>query len=373
MSTGLQERPAATTLAAWIDRPEIHARLAAAVGDVMDVDQFIAHVMVAFQDPKVKSCTPLSQFTALHQLAALGLLPTLGQVALVPYKDTIKCSPQWQGYKALMERHPSILEVQAVLVHKRDSFTFHNGEIIHDYDPFDAARIINATSDIKGGYCKIIYRDGRPPKYHTVTAEHIEKCRRCAETQNVWTKWPEQMMLKTVYRDCYARRAVPIDPLVNARLQAVVNADDIDLGNDPQRIACDAPQSQPQQLSKSEQLAKQLATELPPSEGINAERKPGEDAESLPTQPPAPTSPTPLSRPQDEADTIAQWKADVSQLNSLGELTKAKQTIPAEINEAGRVSILSAIEMREASIRGNRGQRSNQKSFVDGGASATEE
>jgi len=237
MSTDLATRPQTEgKLADWIAKPEIHSRIAAAVGDIMDADQFIAHAMVAFQDPKVKGCTPLSQFTALHQLAALGLLPTLGQVALVPYKDIIKCSPQWQGYKALMERNASILEVQAVIVHKSDSFTLHNGVVEHNYDPFDEKREIKGTEDVKGGYCKIVYSDGRPPKYHLVTSKHIDKCRKCAQTQDVWNKWPEQMILKTLYRDCYARRAVPMDPLVHARLQQVTELDDLNLGNDPMRV-----------------------------------------------------------------------------------------------------------------------------------------
>lgn len=289
MSTSLQDRgQSELKLAQWVDRHEVRARISAAVGDIMDADQFIAHALVAFQDPKVKSCTPLSQYTALHQLAALGLLPTLGQVVLIPYKDQIKCMPQWQGFKALMERHPSVLEVTAVIVHKNDTFRFHNGEVLHDYDPFDATRNIQSLDNIKGGYCKIIYRDGRPPKYHIVTVEHIDKCRRCAQTQEVWGKWLVSMILKTLYRDCFARRAVPMDPLVHARLQAVVHADDINHGNNPNRIGEEFSASghEPPAVPKSrtEQLAdflssRSTAAETKPAPSETRPREPGCDTD----------------------------------------------------------------------------------------------
>jgi len=157
-------------------------------------------------------------------------------VILIPYKDTLKAMPTWQGYKAVMERHPKIVEVSAALVHNTDSFSFGTSGCQHEYDPFDPARDIKSAKDIRGGYCTIIYANGRPPKYHFTPVRHMEKARQCAKTQNVWTKWYEQMALKTCYRDCYARRAVPVDPLVGERMERLTKADDINLGNDPNRV-----------------------------------------------------------------------------------------------------------------------------------------
>ena len=223
-------------LRAMVERPEVRTRIAEAVGDVMDAGTFVAHMMVAFQEPAIKGCTDLSKFTALHECAALALLPTLNQVKLIPYKDQLKAMPQWQGYKALMERNPAICEVQGVLVHTADRFAFVNGEVAHEYNPFDPNRSIEKMADLLGGYVKITYTDGRLPKYHIVTVKTITKARACAQTQKVWDAWFEQMALKTLYRDCYARRAVPIDPFVQARMQKAVDADDAFLGNDPRRV-----------------------------------------------------------------------------------------------------------------------------------------
>jgi recombinational DNA repair protein RecT len=267
MSTGITTRKEEGKLRDWVADPGVHDQLTAAVGDVMDGDHFIAQALVSFQDPKVKNCTPLSQFTALHQLAVLGLLPTLGQVVLIPYKNEIKCMPQWQGLKALMERHPSVLEVQAVIVANGDSFAITNGDVQHSFDPFDETRQIRSTADIRGGYCKIVYADGRPPKYHFTPVAHIDKCRKCAQTQDVWSKWPEQMILKTLYRDCYARRAVPMDPLVHSRLQKAFDLDDVNLGNSPAKVESKIEQIANQQVEHPQII--DVEPEPPADDGIN--------------------------------------------------------------------------------------------------------
>lgn len=234
MSTALQTQPKPrNALAAWVNEDETRRQIAAAVGDTLDPELFTSHMLVALNRPDFARCTPASKARAVLECAALGLLPTAGQVVLIPYKDELKAMPQWQGYKAVMERHPAVLEVQAFLVHSSDAFGVENGAVHHAYDPLDPKRTFGGTDDLRGGYCKIIYRDGRPPKFHFTTADQIRKARGCAQTQNVWKQWFEQMALKTLYRDCYARRAVPVDPLVADRMERITAADDVVLGNDP--------------------------------------------------------------------------------------------------------------------------------------------
>ena len=377
MSTALQEHSRATGLTAWIDNPKAHARIDAAVGDVMETDQFIAHMLTAFQSPEVRGCTDQSKFTALHECAALGLLPTLNQVKLIPYKDQLKAMPQWQGYKALMERHPSILEVSGCLVHVADKFAFENGEPRHTYDPFDASRDIKNGKDIKGGYCKIVYSDGRPPKYHMVTVRQIEKARGCAQTQNVWGKWYEQMALKTLYRDCYARRAVPIDPLVYSRLQKVLKLDDINMGNDPLRIESESTETN--RCSKSDHLAGQLKLQgttaedkEPPVIDVAAEHPQSPDAttELQETKP----EPEPTGDPSADADLINEFADQVKQVATVGTVSKlvADYQEIATTDEA-RAKIQFHGDVRIKQIRGSRGPGSNQqKSAFDTGESATE-
>jgi recombinational DNA repair protein RecT len=238
----------------WASTSETRNQLQAALGGAMDVDLFMAHMMTAFQSDKIRACTAESKFRALHECAAMALIPTLGQVVLIPYAAKkcpqcgggaewakgkkgvcvchacrvefappmeLKCTPQWQGYKALMERNEEIADMTAVLVHVKDSFSMVDGVPQHSFDPFDPARLFRDGKDLRGGYCKITYSDGRPVKYFFMSAAEIEKRRKCAETDNVWQKWFEQMALKSVYRGVFQRRVVTVDPLVSARLERV--------------------------------------------------------------------------------------------------------------------------------------------------------
>lgn len=232
----------------WVEEPKLVSRLQAALGDIMPVEQFTAHMLTAFQDSKIIACSDQSKFIAVHKCAALGLLPTLDQVRLIPYGNEVKAMVQWQGYKALMERHPDVLDVTGYLVHVSDQITVENGEPNHRFNPLQPGREFKSVADLQGGYCKIIYCNARPPKYHCVTARQITKAQACAQTQNIWKKWYEQMALKTLYRDCYARRAVPIDPCAQVRLQKAILSDDRLLGNDPQRVPIESP-TEPDQLA----------------------------------------------------------------------------------------------------------------------------
>lgn len=272
MSTAMQAtEPKEEALRDWVQTPDAQREIAAAVGDIMPSDQFIAHMLVAFQDEKIRACSAKSKYRALTECAAMGLLPTLGQVVLIPYKTEVKAMPQWQGFKALMERHPDVLEVIGVLVHVKDQLSIQEGELHHSYDPFDADRDFQSSTDLRGGYCKIVYRDGRPPKYHIVRRKTIEQAQSCAQTQNIWKKWYYEMALKTVYRNAYARRAVPIDPLVGARLERVLKIEDVNLGNDPVRIVSEASVDHIEEARRFREITEQPQDPPTPEEQSAAE------------------------------------------------------------------------------------------------------
>lgn len=289
MSQGLapanqQEEKLRTLLAS----PEVERGLADALGSWMNPQTFLAQMLIACSDQKVDKCTVASKFKAVHFCATLGLLPTYQQVALIPRKnrDTevfeISVMPQWQGLKALMERHPDVLEVAPYLVYASDEFTTV-GEV-SDMQPVHRrgnalACVANGIDDIQGGYAKISYRDGRPNKWHFVTADYIRRCMLCSESYKgrekaikekkqwipacPWTDgWFEQQALKTVLRSAYARRVVPVDPMVAGRVETFLKQEDSLLGNDPRII-----EHQPQapaiaHSSRSAMLASQLQQPL---------------------------------------------------------------------------------------------------------------
>lgn len=237
-------------LTTWLSTDTVRQRVGSALGGWMDPDDFLAQIMISFQDPDVKSCRVDSLFAAAHTCASLGLLPSLGQVALIPRKGVCTVMPQWQGYQAIMLRNPEVQDVTAHLVHVNDEYDLNvGGKFTHNFDAFDESRTFEDWKDLKGGYLKIQYTDGRPDKYHFVHKSHFLKAQNCAQTTKIWGAWFHQMLLKTVYRDGYARRVVPIDPLVNKRLEETVRQDDKVLGNDPSRIASptsSVPQREPQ-------------------------------------------------------------------------------------------------------------------------------
>lgn len=233
-----------------LSSPNVKTGIKKALGGFMDEDNFLAQMLIAFQAPGtegrpgVVDCSIDSKFKAAHVCATLGLLPTLGQVALIP-RDmkgqglTCTVMPQWQGFQALMLRHPDVKTVKATLIHVSDSYKFDpetESIIDHTYDPFDEKRKFTDFKDLRGGYLVVTFKDNRQKLYHCVKLDVFTRARGCAITDKIWSKWFEEQCLKTIYRNAYARRVVPIDPFATQRLQALVESEDEALGNDPDRV-----------------------------------------------------------------------------------------------------------------------------------------
>lgn len=190
---------------------------------------------------------------ASQRTAALGLYPGKGssEVAWIFRKgwvkgngeqvpDSIDVMPQWQGFLRLMRQAQHVVDVEPVLVHSLDTFIYRNGDITHEFDPFDERREFLHPSDprcmgfaerkdgkgkvieeavsavphgLRGGYLRITFDDGRV-KYHLVNFAKIDANRRCAKDPGdkggdaVWAKWYVEQVTKTIVRDAAARRVV---------------------------------------------------------------------------------------------------------------------------------------------------------------------
>lgn len=312
----------------WFAAPGVHDGLASALAGYMDADAFINQMLIAFTDDAIAPCTAASKFEAAHQCAALGLLPSLKQVALIPREISGKgkcCTvmPQWQGYQALMLRHPDVQSVKAVLVHVTDRYTFDpvNESLLHEYDPFDGARKFENVKDLRGGYLVVKYKDGRPPLYHFVTAETVEKARTCAQAQNIWSKWFAEQALKTIYRNAYARRVVPIDHLVHSRLQDLVNADDVALQNDPSRVVVieqPAATITHKPVSRTQQVAQKMAPPVAESAPAEPETKPDPEEKPAKAAKPSKDSALPFDVQITKAEKLEQLEAIYEALGKAG-------------------------------------------------------
>lgn len=271
MSTVTKSAAAQPSLREMFERPSIVEGVHSALAGYMDARQFLSQMLIAFASEAIQPCTLNSKFEAAHQCAALGLLPSLQQVALIPREIKGKglcCTvmPQWQGFQALMLRHPDVLSVKAVLVHSKDQYDYDpiTEAITHRFDPFDSDRIFKDFADVRGGYLVVRYKDGRQPLYHYVTTETMKKAKACSAGGTIWTKWFYEQCLKTVYRNAYARRVVPIDHLVHAKLQQLQELEDDALDNDPNRVievqpAAIVHQPEKPKKSRTQQVAANMA------------------------------------------------------------------------------------------------------------------
>lgn len=170
---------------------------------------------------------------------SLRLWPTLDQVSITPYHERgadgqyrrhIKWAPTFRGMLALCSRAKELAYIEPVLVLSGDEFSYKDGVVHHSYNPLDEREA--TPENIRGGYVRIVYRDGRPQRYHFVSRAKIEKNRSCAKRDRVWSEWFQEMALKTLIRDAFCRGALPLSPEMHA-LAAAIRAEDEYLGNDP--------------------------------------------------------------------------------------------------------------------------------------------
>jgi len=365
MSSDISTQPRAKGLRELLEAPNVRAGISAALGGFMEEGNFLAQMLIAFQSPGVIDCTLDSKFKAAHLCATLGLLPTLGQVALIPREmkgQGLCCTvmPQWQGFQALMLRHPDVKTVKATLVHSSDSYGFDpetESIVNHTYDPFDPKRTFHTFDDLRGGYLAVTFKDGRSKQYHCVKLDVFQKARKCAQSDNIWTKYFEEQCLKTVYRNAYARRVIPIDPFAAQRLQGIVECEDDALGNDPDKVIV-SPSSAITYQPASEQPAQSRTEKAAAKMKKPAESKPVEDeskaadSESEPTKTtpepaaseskaPAKETTKPRSKSADPFDVQIAKAVRVDELDLIGEAI-------SEAVSAGKVSDDEAAFYRSA-------------------------
>jgi phage RecT family recombinase len=310
----VQTKTTSGTIARWLDNDQINKQLIGALAGYMDASTFKAQCALAASDPNLNKCTPASLFQAFLTCAQMGLIPGKhhGHVALIPRENkstgeyTCDVMPQWQGYKFLMERQPGIKRVTPMLVHYADTFTVNNGEVFHQFDPFDDERQFKHPSDatdavdagLRGAYLKIEHDDGEV-RYHFTSLAKIHANMACSQTPDldkfnkpgVWRKWFPEQCLKTALRDAWARRAVSIDPQLASRLGVADDVDNAVLVNDPTRalpnealpalaveVVVQAPAKGNDRLAAKLAPKSQEARQAPQTAGTASDRPEGENA-----------------------------------------------------------------------------------------------
>jgi len=305
------------SLRKWLNKPEVLEDLESSLTGWISAEQFKAQILVDINSEALARCTPESKFAAVLKCATLQLLPSLNHVALIAskvrengvvVKTEVRVTVQWQGYQSLMLRHPDVKDVRAVLVHQLDEYKYDPVKqriVEHAFDPFDESRTWKDFKDVRGGYVVVEYKDpNRDDKYHFVTCETIRKAMGCAETVKIWNAWFFEMCMKTLYRNAYARRVVPMDPMLARRMEELNRHEDQQLGNDPNRIV-DTTANQIERKKESNDEPKSRADFLAnrnQNNQRNAEPEP-DDSEAMETEPEAPEQ---MTQPQPEPEALEQ-------------------------------------------------------------------
>ena len=130
LSTGKQ-------VSGWLAHPVMRERIGNALGGFMSDDMFLSQAALAAQDEKIANCSPESVFSAMLQVATMGLLPGAhhGHVALIPRGGKLNVQVQWQGRKFLLERQSHVHSVDAHLVHETDDIEVQAQRVVRRTRP----------------------------------------------------------------------------------------------------------------------------------------------------------------------------------------------------------------------------------------------
>lgn len=115
------------------------------------------------------------------------------------YKFTFQ--PGFEGRKIVAKKYSidPIVDIDIALVYANDKFVPHYKDSKHEHTCFEL-EITNPfdRGELAGGYGFIEYEDKRKNTLVILSKKDIDKRKACAMNQVFWSKWYEQMALKTV-------------------------------------------------------------------------------------------------------------------------------------------------------------------------------
>lgn len=289
------EPPPATTLAQFLEIRRAHIAEVLPKSKGLTAEKLIKLAVLATnKQPALKNCDMSSIFLALLQCAELGLEPsgTLGSAYLVPYGKTCQLIIGYRGLIDLARRSGALRQIEAHIVHERDSFKLRFGlEPLLEHEPF----LDGDAGAPRLAYCVAQLADGAK-HVEVMTLDEVRRIEGRSKAGGPWkTDW-EEMAKKTV-----ARRTCKWLPMSADLSKALAVEDETEHGRGPEAadVFGTAEQSTPA-LSPQNQTSK--TKEAIRSRMKIIDVKPGETAEQaeqrvLSPEPPAPQSDAP-STPQ---------------------------------------------------------------------------
>ena len=179
------------------------------IQDLQRECNFAAQAMLA--NPYLITCAqqyPDDFVNALKNVVLTGMTlnPTLKLAYLVPYKGRVQMQSSYMGKKSFAINTGLVLDIEAYLVYKGDTFEIEQGtnaHITHKPNPWGKKK----QEDILGGYYIIKYPNGTT-QFDTMTIEEIDDIRKRSpsvgkDKQSPWTTDYKEMAKKTIINRAY--------------------------------------------------------------------------------------------------------------------------------------------------------------------------
>jgi recombination protein RecT len=236
------------------------------------LEAFKSAAIVAFQtNPQVRKATPASLFTALRQIAGMGLMPDGREAAIVVYGDKAQAQPMVSGLRKIARNSGQVVSMWEEVVFEGEDFVFRvvDGERKFDHLNADGTPLNpmkRKRGQIIGAYAVAKLKDGTI-EFEAMDREQIEKRRKASPNQKgdkatgIWADWHEEMCRKTVLRALVKR--LPMSTEDYNRLQ-----------NDPTFRDVDEPRDVTPQETTEERLRRLAMERQAPKEETPPEAAP---------------------------------------------------------------------------------------------------
>ena len=172
--------------------------LAKALPSPKSVGRFMSVCLAQLADPKVGGalarCSSSSFFNCILKSARNDILPDGVNAFLIPYSNTCTLQISARGFCDWLKRHGVVKDINGYVVHENDEFEMDMGVVKrHTFDFRNTGR---ENEKIMGVWCRAVLPDGTT-KDMWMGVSDIEKVRQCAQSDNVWSKWYDQMAIKS--------------------------------------------------------------------------------------------------------------------------------------------------------------------------------
>lgn len=336
---------------------EAGARAAARVGMA-----FAAAARTARRPEALYACSRASVMSCVAMCALTNLMPggPSPAVWLVPKKGELNWWLGHRGIATLALRDGYAL--RAMPVHRDDTLRVEFGEVVqHEADP-DAWP--DRLSDLRGCYVSILrLSDGLSLGRPWLPMEAIDKRRKAALTQDVWSSWPIEMAQKTAIKWAMSRGYIPVESM---EMQLALEADLSEvmttsataaLTDAPERptlrAIIDAHSDETPDLSEEIRQYEDSRVPASPSERIDSATAPVREEVGSPSPTPPGEEPSPKrdTRRADTAAECAQLEAcarEIPAMRGMGSEIREALGLPATGAPSGRWSLDALTRYRDS-------------------------